>query len=244
MKNRKCILKNCHAHGGTSGLCKEHWRKMYYLKKLKPISKGTDFSRGICNIKNCQKAVYSQNLCRSHYERKRRTGFAEKIKKPNCIYCNRPARRHGEYKNIACWTCSIKKLQNRNPLIDYRVGINNVHWNNGSSQYPKQGLMKHNRKLLLSENPRCQICKKRKATEVHHVDFSKTNHAKENLMPVCRKCHISILHKNRPNTKFRILYGKSALEISKEINLTVAQVYYFHKIKTLNNYLKNPPLLR
>ena len=57
--------------------------------------------------------------------------------------------------------------------------------------------MKKNRLIILINNPLCEVCEKTPATEVHHKDNTKDNHRLSNLMAVCHKCHIGVLHKGK-----------------------------------------------
>lgn len=70
-------------------------------------------------------------------------------------------------------------------------GAKNPRWNGGVAEYPSHSELKKNRLIVLREaNYICQVCGG-KATQTHHKDKSKTNHAKENLLPVCCKCNAS-----------------------------------------------------
>jgi transcriptional regulator with XRE-family HTH domain len=59
-------------------------------------------------------------------------------------------------------------------------------------EYENHYAMKKNRiKVLENSRFTCQYCGGT-ATEVHHKDRSKNNHAPDNLIPVCHKCHMQI----------------------------------------------------
>jgi transcriptional regulator with XRE-family HTH domain len=59
-------------------------------------------------------------------------------------------------------------------------------------EYGNHYTMKKNRlKVLGAANFTCAICKG-EAKQVHHKDGSKSNHNPDNLLPVCRKCHMKI----------------------------------------------------
>jgi len=70
-------------------------------------------------------------------------------------------------------------------------GAKNPMWKGGIAEYPNHGELKKNRLVVLNKaNHICQVCRGI-ATEVHHIDKTKTNHKKENLLPVCHKCNCS-----------------------------------------------------
>ncbi len=87
----------------------------------------------------------------------------------------------------------------------YNKGEDNGNWKGGVSEYPNHSLMKKNRlEVLWRAKYICQVCGA-KATEIHHKDLSKTNHSKENLIPVCHKCQRKFL---KPYTsKYKRRYG-------------------------------------
>jgi len=75
-------------------------------------------------------------------------------------------------------------------------GKNNINWKGGVAEYPDHYEMKKLRLEVLEEaNYTCGICGG-KATEIHHIDKTKTNHVKENFLAVCRRCHIVQFHRD------------------------------------------------
>jgi hypothetical protein len=75
-------------------------------------------------------------------------------------------------------------------------GEKNINWKGGIAEYPNHSLMKRIRKFKLqSTNYICECCGG-KATEIHHLDKSKTNHSFNNFKSLCHKCHMGIFHKD------------------------------------------------
>ena len=58
----------------------------------------------------------------------------------------------------------------------------NPAWNGGTPQY-------YRRKLAETSEPRCLWCDTTERVVMHHVDHDRTNHADDNLVWLCRKCH-------------------------------------------------------
>ena len=73
-----------------------------------------------------------------------------------------------------------------------QMGEKNSNWKGGIADYPNHALMKKMRIQILKEtNNKCGRCDQ-EAHEIHHVDFSKDNHKRENLIPLCYECHKAI----------------------------------------------------
>lgn len=78
-----------------------------------------------------------------------------------------------------------------------RCGEKHSNWKGGEGRYPKSTEIRVNRLIVLNDAEwTCDVCGIREATEVHHLDGTKDNHAIENLMPVCRSCHQGVFHNN------------------------------------------------
>lgn len=58
----------------------------------------------------------------------------------------------------------------------------NPAWNGGTPQY-------YRKKLAKTSEPRCLWCDTTERVVMHHVDHDRTNHADDNLIWLCRKCH-------------------------------------------------------
>lgn len=85
---------------------------------------------------------------------------------------------------------ALKKWHKNNPGIF--AGKKHSQWKGGISDYSNYGLMNKMRIQVLKEaNNKCGRCDQ-KAHEIHHVDFSKDNHKRENLIPLCYECHKAI----------------------------------------------------
>lgn len=97
--------------------------------------------------------------------------------------------------------------------------------------------------LKLKEvNFKCEKCNQSKATYVHHIDKTKTNHELSNLMAVCPGCH-AILHKR---TKIRNIkqycknyYKKNRIKILNYAKKYSKQYYKNNKDKVRKYQLLN-----
>lgn len=75
------------------------------------------------------------------------------------------------------------------------TGSNHYNWNNGSSFYPysldwTESLRVEIRKKY---NFKCNICGKY-GKDVHHIDYNKKNCSLNNLITLCRSCHMKTNH--------------------------------------------------
>lgn len=128
----------------------------------------------ICRVVGCEKPYHAQGLCRLHHWRwwhRKKIGLPYDLDSLRLKYVGSQAG-----KRSGC------------------RGEKNPRWNGGVSEYPNSYELKKNRLEVLEEaNYVCRVCG-RKATQVHHKDKSKTNHAKENRLAVCCKCNICEFH--------------------------------------------------
>ena len=180
----------------------------------------------ICKVKNCDKRYYAKGYCRKHYvaliERKDYKLHKCKIKEcshhTHRIYCY-----IHEYRMLH--KLPIDFIGNCNIL---RTKEKNNMWKGGIAGYPNHSLMKKNRLIILLHNPRCEICRK-SATEIHHKDFSKSNHKLSNLQAVCHKCNI------RLSSEFYQRYGMTLTEITSKLGRSIG--YWWKHQKELDKVL-------
>ncbi len=206
----------------------------------------------ICKIKNCGKKYYAKRYCYIHYRNilfypthkelyskwhrkyylKTRILTKHKCKAKNCIrqiinkydYCFRHRQR-------------IMRHLSLNLSIKYSPkGKRNYMWRGGVAMYPNHYLMKKNRLIILMQNPICEICKKKPATQIHHKDGSKTNHSLSNLQALCRKCHYKTFSKVY-KTKYTKMYGKNLTQLAKELKKPMTTIYGWHKKNKLKEKL-------
>ena len=118
-------------------------------------------------------------------------------------------------------------------------GENNINWNGGTSTYPNHSEMKRNKITKLKQsNHKCEICKN-KAYSIQHIDESKDNHDLNNLIVLCKDCHI-ILHRDRINktSKYIKAYGMTVKDMVKKYGYNSSKFYSLHKQNKLKDFLK------
>jgi hypothetical protein len=76
------------------------------------------------------------------------------------------------------------------------VGEKNPNWNGGTSfePYSVDWTQTLRRTVRERDNYTCQLCKKAqedRTFDCHHIDYNKKNCCPENLITLCRRCHIS-----------------------------------------------------
>ena len=193
----------------------------------------------ICKAKNCNKKLYAKGYCRTHYARLQRNGS---LKRTSCInhgkICKAPNCVRSAYVSGYCSLHYYRWQKHKNLKKPSNLGKNNSNWQGGTSEYPNHTLMKKNRLVILIHNPNCEICGK-KATQIHHKDFSKTNHQLNNLQALCRKCHYWI-HSDRRNSTSKYLrkYGITLREMVNRYGWNCSRYMTLHKRGKLRKFLK------
>jgi len=87
---------------------------------------------------------------------------------------------------------------------------------------------------------KCEVCGY-SAEEIHHLDRNKSNHAIENLVSVCRDCHLSKYHPKplpKITTKYIRLYGHTRAELARLYDVSDKTILDWHKKKILKPFLK------
>lgn len=95
--------------------------------------------------------------------------------------------------------------------IAKRSGENNYRYNpNKEDRYTKNFRnVEYRRQILESQNGKCLYCEKEKSGMcLHHVDENKMNDGFDNLVFVCRSCHIRIHNAPKLNEQFKIKVSK------------------------------------
>lgn len=196
-----------------------------------------------CKIEGCGRKHWQHDYCRMHFAR---FDWARKRGKVMNAYPSLLSERHGV---VCCVNGCGKKVHSKgycdlhynrfrkgkaldSPLYfnqGARKGENNHNWKGGTSLYKDHWKLKLMRiEKLKQADYKCAICHE-PATEIHHLDRSKTNHDPLNLLVVCHACHKRTFHRHPYNSKFRKIYGMSAMEISKKLNISNGSVLSKHK---------------
>lgn len=92
--------------------------------------------------------------------------------------------------------CSISRAGENNPMYG-TCGELSPNWMGGISFEPYPVVFNANYKNRIREkdNNVCQVCEKTekengKKLDVHHIDYNKENIKKDNLISLCKKCHV------------------------------------------------------
>ena len=126
--------------------------------------------------------------------------------------------------------------EGRKILSESKKGEKNPRWNGGNSQYPNHAELKRARiEILKKTKGKCEICGK-PAKVIHHIDGNKGNQSIDNLMALCRNCHIPLhqeddptsINRGRP-TKYSLIYGMPLKKISRMFGVTTATIYNWYK---------------
>lgn len=106
--------------------------------------------------------------------------------------------------------------------------------------YSHSSLLKRNRKWLLTQIEHLCFCCGGKARQTHHLDWERTNHEIENLLPVCTTCHGKLhAEHNRESITAKI---KSKIKSMVKMKINLLQHFSIHNHYGLSeckfNYLE------
>ena len=182
-----------------------------------------------CKHKDCINPHWQHGYCRTHWSRIIRTGSPNLCPRPvQCIVesCLNPK----PYSKGGYCRMHLYRFKKGIPLEligRSNRGENNPNWKGGIAEYPNHSEMKRMRlKVLKEANNICYYCGGH-ADRVHHLDKSKNNHSKDNLVASCCKCNAKL---SKPHTsKFKRLYGKTFHELIK--SGFFKSDYYYGEIK-------------
>jgi len=91
----------------------------------------------------------------------------------------------------ACRYPNCRELTNERYCIQHKKQLDK-QYNKERGSSTQQGYGVNHRKLrkiILSEEPICRICRKAPSTEMDHIDGDNTNLSRENLQGACKSCH-------------------------------------------------------
>jgi len=181
----------------------------------------------------------AKNLCHKHYAAYSRGGYCPKCKVPGCEKTVQKINKHGYCTKH--WVRKSKNLSlDLNKDLRKRYGKENHNWNGGTSEYPNHCEMKRARiKKLKLTHGKCEICGKL-GKQVHHIDGKKTNHKISNLLVVCYRCHLAVMHGGRKNTsKFIRKYGMTLTQMVERYGNSVGYYFSLHEKNGLRKFLQN-----
>lgn len=120
-----------------------------------------------------------------HHGRKRDDMQDRKSKKniKYCAFCGETITNSN--KKYCSKNCMRKGFTN--------VGMNNANWSNTHTT------ARTINNLFLHKD-RCEICGRDKKLDIHHIDENPNNNNLDNLMCLCRSCHMKI-HRPKPTCK-------------------------------------------
>lgn len=186
------------------------------------------------SINSCSKMKEKNR--QSNIGKKRSLEFCEKMKRKRNFSDETRKRLSDLRKKIIPWNkgktgCYSKKYieNNRINQIGKYTGPNNKNWKGGYDGYgeypPDIKRIIKTRDNFTCQNPFC--LKKHSKLAVHHIDYTKTNHNKSNLITLCWGCHSKVHSKDFvKKNKWKKLF----LEITKK---------YYTKVKFRGNLTLN-----
>ena len=89
---------------------------------------------------------------------------------------------------------NLKLAQSKSP---FQKGEKNLRWNpNYQDSYGYEFTRNLKKEILKRDNNKCRNCFSSKKVVIHHIDENKYNNFKNNLITLCRTCHMKIHHKS------------------------------------------------
>lgn len=222
MPQKKCLICNTVFHKKPSDIkrgkgkfcslkCFGIWESQNRKGNNNPNWKGGKIKRNclICNkifyktlffIKKGQ-GKYCSLACMHNSQKRENNHFWKGGRlKRECIVCHKifyiyPSRL--KYSSGIYCSCRCRGSE--------MCGNKNIKWLGGRAQEPYSIDWKETLRRSIRERDRytCQICNKQQdkiALDVHHIDRNKLNSNPNNLITLCRKCHL-IIHREKGSIK-------------------------------------------
>ena len=98
---------------------------------------------------------------------------------------------------------SVWNKDNLPPNLEYarskspfQKGSKNINWNPDKQDVYGYEFNRHLKKRILErDNYECQNCESSKNLVIHHKDEDKLNNSEDNLVVLCRTCHMKVHHR-------------------------------------------------
>jgi len=154
-----------------------------YKKGNIPYNAGTSELQKYDKCVECGKEKTSarsklSDLCQTCSNKKR----AQKTVYYACPKCGKPKNERGRSDRVLCNSCARLEVW-KNFFIEFGELCANKDYF-GFTPTLKKAIRK-------SQNYKCAFCGDNKKTlDIHHIDYDKTNSAENNLIGLCRKCHM------------------------------------------------------
>jgi hypothetical protein len=198
---KECSIEGCNRPHRAKGFCGMHYYRFFKCKiqdrSPQPLENRTGKNHLKCSVESCDEKQHSLGYCRLHHAAYKRNGPGlhqkpHKCAAPNCDTSVKQPR------TVYC-CFHLMRLQNGKSLIrpkGHARGKEVWNWKGGIAEYPDHSILKSNRLYVLRESDdKCFLCGSI-AKVTHHLDLSKDNHSRDNLLPLCFSCHQHIHHGN------------------------------------------------
>jgi len=192
----------------------ESWSKVKKILAKNRVGKvawnrGTKLSEkhkeNICNSikqKYVDDPSYKERTTRAMHspqaiEKMRNTKMGKKLSDEHRAKIKATMKKLGKEGKLSVWSKAnlppnLEFARSKSPI---QLREKNINWNpDKQDEYGYEFTLSLKKKILLRDSNKCVNCKTDKKLVIHHIDQNKHNNSDDNLITLCRTCHLKVHH--------------------------------------------------